>query len=219
MAATKSKQRKAPPHRHNGNGQPAWELAYLFPMQGQWTEEEYLALPIRREFEFVNGRLEALPMPTTSHELIVTFLYKTLDAFVTAASLGLVLLSVTKVRTLKDKIRIPDIIFVSTEHYDLVAEDVWAGADLVMEVVSGSQKDRDRDLRTKRREYALAGISEYWIVDPQKQRVTVLKLKGRSYVQHGRFGSGQRARSALLEGFEVDVDAVFAQGRRFQKRR
>jgi len=39
----------------------------------------------------------------------------------------------------------------------------WEGADLVKEVVSGSEDDRQRDLVTKRREYAQAGIPEYWI--------------------------------------------------------
>jgi hypothetical protein len=28
----------------NGRGQPAWDIARLFPVQGEWTEEEYLAL-------------------------------------------------------------------------------------------------------------------------------------------------------------------------------
>lgn len=49
---------------------------------------------------------------------------------------------------------------------------------LVMEVVSGGPQDRKRDLVIKRAEYAAAGIPEYWIVDPESRRITVLTLVG-----------------------------------------
>ena len=44
---------------------------------------------------------------------------------------------------------------------------------LVVEVVSPNQSSRD--YRYKRSEYAVRGISEYWIVDPILGRVTVLE--------------------------------------------
>ena len=47
-----------------------------------------------------------------------------------------------------------------------------------MEVVSSGDEDRRRDLKTKRDEYALAGIPEYWIVDPELDQITVLTLDG-----------------------------------------
>ena len=81
-----------------------------------------------------------------------------------------------------------------------------------MEVVSGGSDDRRRDFITKREEYARAGIAEYWIVDPEKQQITVLVLDGQVYREHGVFGSGSQASSVLLPGFAVDVVAVFATG-------
>ena len=44
---------------------------------------------------------------------------------------------------------------------------------LVVEVVSPGQETRD--YRYKRSEYAARGIAEYWIVDPMRQRVTLLE--------------------------------------------
>src|SRR5216684_646925 len=71
---------------------------------------------------------------------------------------------------------------------------------------------RERDLVTKREEYARAGIGEYWIIDPEQQTITVLGLDGEQYRLHGEFALGQRAASAVLPGFEVDVATVFAAG-------
>jgi Uma2 family endonuclease len=64
---------------------------------------------------------------------------------------------------------------------------------------------------TKRREYARASIPEYWIVDPQEVRITVLRLAGKRYVIHGDFPRGTVACSHLLRGFTVKVGEAFAQ--------
>jgi Uma2 family endonuclease len=90
------------------------------------------------------------------------------------------------------------------------------GADLVVEVVSEGEENRKRDLVTKPQEYAAAGISEYWIVDPQERQITVLVLEGQAYREHGAFGSGKVATSVLLAGFSASVDAVFAAGQAHQ---
>jgi Uma2 family endonuclease len=149
-------------------------------------------------------------MPTMSHQRIILFLMRALLGFVEPRQLGTVLFAGLKVRLWKGKLRQPDIVLMLAKHADRMGEEYWRGADLVMEVVSGSAKDRQRDLKTKVVEYAHARIPEYWIIDPQEAQITVLRLKGKKYTVHGRYGPGMRARSALLKGFEVDVDAALA---------
>ena len=83
----------------------------------------------------------------------------------------------------------------------------WLGADLVLEVVS--EDNPQRDYAIKRRDYAEAGIPEYWIVDGQQQTVSVLPLQDGAYVEHGVFGVGAAVASALLPGFAVDVADLF----------
>ncbi len=194
----------------SAKGTPAWAIAELFPAQGEWTEAEYLDLPGNRLVEFSDGCIEVLPVPTTSHHRILAFLYGALLAFVTPGALGSVYFAGIRVRLWKDKIREPDLVFMLAEHEDRIGEEYWLGADLVMEVVSGSAEDRRRDLRTKRVEFARARIPEYWIVDPRERLITVLRLRGQRYAVHGKFGAGARATSVLLKGFAVKVDDVFA---------
>ena len=52
---------------------------------------------------------------------------------------------------------------------------------IAFKVVSGGKRNRERDLKEKRVEYALAKIKEYWIIDPKGQKITVLVLEGKSY--------------------------------------
>jgi Uma2 family endonuclease len=192
-------------------GQPAWQIALLYPDQGYWSEEDYLSLDTGRLIEFDNGCIEVLPMPTMFHQFIVRFLFKRLDAFVASNKLGETLFAPLPVQLWSAKYREPDIVFLQPERLrDIHGQPV--GADLVMEVVSEGEENRRRDWERKRREYARAGINEYWIVDPQLRQIIVLTLDADSYRTHGEFGSGQAATSVVLPGFEVNVDAAFAAG-------
>lgn len=195
----------------NRKAEPVWEIAESFPLQGQWTEEDYLDFPESgRRIEFVDGCLEYLPMPTITHERVVKRLFFLLHAFIEAAGLGEVFFSGTKMKLRKGQIRLPDIMLVLNDRLDKHTDDYFLGADLVMEVVSPSAKDRKRDLVEKRTRYAEAGIAEYWIVDPELKQISVLKLDGDKYKVHGEFKIGQKARSAALKGFEVDVTEALA---------
>jgi len=196
--------------RGSSEPEPAWEVAYLFPTQGNWSEEEYLALDGNYLVEFDDGFIEVLPMPTTSHQLIVMYLHGLLHAFVSRRGLGMALFAALRVRLWPGKFREPDVIFMLKKHARRIGEEFWEGADLVMEVVSGDAEDRRRDLVTKRQEYAKAGIPEYWIVDPQEGRITVLRLSGNRYTVQGVYSKGQAASSVLLRGFVVDVKEVFS---------
>jgi Uma2 family endonuclease len=200
------------PIRRAKKAEPAWEVAYLFPAQGYWSEEEYLELQGNYLVEFSNGFLEVLPMPTTSHQLLVFYISGLVLAFTSRRDLGTVLTAPLRVRLWPGKIREPDVVFMLKAHADRIGEEFWQGADLVMEVLSGSASDQRRDLVIKRREYARARIPEYWIIDPRDEQLTVLRLAGTRYVVHGVFGKGKVASSRLLKGFTVDVTEALARG-------
>ncbi len=201
--------------RKNGCGQPAWDVALLFPPQGEWTEEEYLELESNSQnclIELNDGQLEVLPMPDMFHQGIVRFLFKATDGHVTSLDLGEVFFSPLPIRLWARQFREPDLVYLKKQRLKNRRKPP-KGADLVMEVVSKGKKNRQRDLMLKRRIYARARISEYWIVDPEKQTITVLWLTGATYKVHGTFRMGDRASSRLLPGFSVDVSAVFAAGK------
>lgn len=197
--------------------EPAWDVAKLFPPQGQWTEGEYLRLTesTNKLVELTDGNIRVLEMPTTSHQLIVEFLLDVFRAFVKPNGLGLVLFAPLRVKIRNRKFREPDLVFMLAEHADRMGDEYWIGADLVVEIVSNSKEGRKRDLQEKRDDYAEAGVPEYWIVDPMEKTISVLELEDGRYVTLGEFKVGEIASSKLLPGLDVDVAATFKVASRF----
>jgi Uma2 family endonuclease len=209
--ATDLKKSKRRAFRPTSEPELTWEIARLFPAQGEWSEEEYFALDNNHRVEYSDGFLEFLPMPTIFHQLILQFLYESLKSFVTAGELGIVVISGYKVRLRARKYREPDFLFIKTAHRSGIKEQYCEKADLVIEVVS--DQNRPHDIKTKRVEYAKAGIPEYWIIDPERHEITVLVLKSRqrAYTEFGVFRKGTTAASKLLPGFTVDVTTALSQ--------
>jgi Uma2 family endonuclease len=192
-------------------GEPVWELATLYPKQGHWTIAAYLALRSSRLIEYAGGTLEFLPMPTRSHQQIVGFLWQLLKGFLTPAG-GDVWFAPIRVRVSDDRFRDPDIVAFLDRDDPRAGNEFFAGADLVMEVVSEGSENRERDYVVKRDEYEAAGIPEYWIVDSEERVITVLSLHGGRYVEHCVAGEGEVVRSALLHGLEIESGEVLTEG-------
>jgi Uma2 family endonuclease len=176
-------------------------------LQGLWTVEQYLRLTecSNRLFEFTDGSIEVLPIPTKVHQAILGFLYRFLYGYIQERG-GAVFLAPMLIELREGKFREPDIILALDVEDPRLQNAYFTGADLVIEIVSPSS--RTLDTQVKRTEYAEAGIPEYWIVDPEVATITVLRLERDAYIEHGVFRRGETATSSLLEGFVVEVSAV-----------
>ena len=104
------------------------------------------------------------------------------------------------------KFREPDLMLLLDANDPRRQNAYWLGADMVLEIVS--EDDPERDTIVKRADYAEGRIPEYWIVNPIDETVTVLRLAGEEYAEHGVFRRGQEATSALLPDFRVPVSAI-----------
>ena len=73
---------------------------------------------------------------------------------------------------------------------------------LAFEVVS--KRGETRDYQVKREEYLAFGLREYWIVDPQARRVTVLIRDGDAWIERV-FQGEQTAQGLVLPGFALPL--------------
>jgi Uma2 family endonuclease len=93
----------------------------------------------------------------------------------------------------------PDLAFVLRERRHLLRRGFVAGPpDLAIEIVSPDSVERD--YVAKRHQYREAGVSEYWIIDEEHQRITLLRLDGRRRFREIRPRQGKYM-SRVLPGF------------------
>lgn len=183
------------------------EVAWLFPLQGEWTEDDYFRLPDTNRFVELSERRLVIPdMPTYSHQYTVIELLIAIRTFVHDHGLGKVCIAPLPVRLWEGKIREPDILFMSDAHADRVGEDFWGVPDMAVEVLSKSTVKVDKE--EKFLEYAKAGVAEYWLVDTEERTIEVYVLRQDAYKSLGKWGAGQTAHSEVLAGFEIAVEAI-----------
>jgi Uma2 family endonuclease len=183
-------------------------LEQILPPQGEWSEEEYLVLTDHRNrlVEFTDGFLEVLPMPTDKHQSVLQLLFLAFFRFVQPRG-GKVHFAPLRLRIRPGKFREPDLLLLLSAADSRRQNRFWLGADLALEVVS--EEKPERDLVDKRGDYAEGRVPEYWIVNPQTETITVLRLRGDAYEEAGIYRRGESAASMLLPDFSVAVAAVF----------
>lgn len=152
------------------------------------TFEEYLSYTDGTDtrYELVDGELVAMGIGSGLHGAILKFLEKVFDAEIARLGLELVALqAAVGVRSPRsgrwETSRIPDVSVIAAQQWrELRTQEAIIELNeppplLVVEVVSPST--RRTDYRAKRAEYTVLGIAEYWIVDPEEAKVTLLTLE------------------------------------------
>ena len=172
------------------------------------TYEDYLKTSDDERYELLNGELVMPPAPLTAHQMISIALASRLYQYVEEKGLGTVVAAPTDVVLSDTDVVQPDVLFVSNERsHILTRENVRGAPDLVVEILSPATAERDRTLKLDL--YALHGVKEYWIVDPDAKTITVLLRGENRFEVSGIYGEGQSVRSPTLVGFGVALEEVF----------
>ena len=182
-----------------------------WPEQGSWTWDDYLRLPDDgNRYEIIRGNLYVSPAPVIAHQFIVAALIRHLGNFASRPGKGLVLGAPLDVLLpgITSPIQ-PDVVFFLPGNLpDLSGKNFKGVPDVVVEVLSPGTRREDRSVKFTA--YEDAGVAELWLVDPQTGTASVYGSDASgSYRAVGRFRKGERLRSRVIEGFELDLDEVF----------
>ncbi|MGI9056122.1 MAG: Uma2 family endonuclease [Pyrinomonadaceae bacterium] len=117
-------------------------------------------------FEWVDGEVIKMSNPSLRHQDLSDFLTAILRFFIEAKNYGKVISAPFQIKfDFRPSGRQPDIMFVSNENlHRLEKQYVDGKADLIVEIVS--PESLARDTQEKFLEYEMAGIGEYWLIDP-----------------------------------------------------
>ena len=141
------------------------------------TYEDYLAIPDDgRRHEIIDGEHSVNPPPNFKHQIVVTNLIERLSSHVRSNALGRVVCAPCDVLLDRHTVVQPDVLFISNARSHIIDRNNIKGApDLLVEVLSA---DRDYDERVKYQIYELAGVEEYWIIDPYAEAMKVFRRTG-----------------------------------------
>jgi len=148
-------------------------------IKNNFSFEEYLSYYDGTDdrYELVDGELILMNPPTGRQALIIRNISHLLEDEIFRLSLSWVALQMFGVRTAHRRSRLPDLCVMTLEvaqELKEVSAVLDSGALIVIELVSIDSGKTD--YRYKRTEYAAAGIPEYWIIDPQQNKVSILQL-------------------------------------------
>lgn len=166
--------------------------------------EEYLARDDGNHIvEWVNGEV-IIHMPAKyEHQAILAFLHRLIAMFVEVLDLGIVQIAPFEVKLWPGgPSREPDLLFLRQENRERLTNDRLYGApDLAVEIISPSSVKIDRE--EKFREYAEAGVPEYWIIDsrPGRQRADFYTLANDGRYRLFATEDDERVESQILPGF------------------
>ncbi len=174
---------------------------------GGWTLDRYLAeAPEPLIWEFVRGEVVMHSPATAEHQRRVGFLFRLLQGYCEAMKWGEVLTGPAAIQILPDVVREPDLFVLPPEGVPKArGTPLQVRPALVVEVTSPTT--RSIDLGEKAEDYALAGISEYWVVDPERQELRVHRQEGEKY-RVERLQAGE-AESTSVPGFWLEVGWLF----------
>ena len=144
---------------------------------GEYTLEDYYALPDERRVELIDGVFYDMSAPAIIHQKILGELF-ILFRECTDAHEGEceVYLSPCDVRLdMDNKTMVQPDLLVICGPYDLGAKRFEGAPDLALEILSPST--RSKDMLLKLYKYQNAGVKEYWIVDPDHETVLVYDFR------------------------------------------
>lgn len=147
--------------------------AYARKKQGEYTLEDYYAIPDERRVELIDGEIFDMAAPSAEHQLILGEMYIQFRACTDAHGLPCrVFLSPCDVQLDNDeKTMVQPDLFVLCREFDKSRRSIAGAPDLTVEILSDSTRCKDLLLKTYK--YLNAGVREYWIVDPKHREVIV----------------------------------------------
>ena len=170
----------------------------------------WAALPDDVPGELVDGHLEEEEMPTTVHELVVSWLLYKLMAWLLPKG-GFAFGSEHKLGLSLRRGRKPDVsaYFPGQRKPAANASASRVPPSLVIEVITPTPRDARRDRVVKPDEYARFGVRLYWLVDPAMRTFEVFELGGDGRYVRAQSSSDGRLRPRGCRGLVLDLDELW----------
>ena len=175
---------------------------------GEYTLEDYYALPDDQRAELIDGVLYDMETPTVTHQMIIGHLHSCIYNHISSREgRCLPLFAPVGVQLdCDDKTMVePDVVIVC-DRTKVINRCIYGAPDFIAEVLSPSTKRKDMFLKLNK--YMNAGVREYWIIDPMKKAVLVYDFEHDNYPQ--LYGFDASVPVSVLDGeCIIDFSAMY----------
>ena len=179
----------------------------------RWTQADLKLLPDNgNRYEIINGDLYVTRAPHWKHQGVLHRLSRTLPEVDADNRPGEILQTPGLVFVNEDN-AIPDLIWISQEKIATCEDEsghFTAAPELVVEVLSQTAKDIDRDRQVKLKLYSRVGVQEYWIIDWQQQTVEIYRRSQARLVLEFTLYAEDDLTSPLFADFSLKVASLFS---------
>ena len=167
------------------------------------TIDDIYALPDGERAELIDGKIYYMAPPSKTHQRISGRLYQAIANYIDSRDGKCEVYAAPFAVFLNedDKNYVEPDISVICDQSKLDEKGCHGAPDWLIEIVSSSS--RSRDYLAKLFKYRMAGTREYWIVDPEKQMVTVYGFE-KDIVEQYNFGEDIPV--GIYEGFSIKIE-------------
>jgi Uma2 family endonuclease len=183
------------------------ELNDFLKAEQKRREDFYRTVRDDQKSEFINGEVVCHSPAKEMHNFIRQNLELIFVRYVRKQKKGIIRTEKSLVKLTRNDFE-PDICFFNREKAASLNGNTlfYPAPDFVVEILSSSTEKRDRGV--KKADYALHGVQEYWIVNPDTREVEQYLLAGEQYELKEKMGHGT-VRCAVLSGLEIPLSAIF----------
>ena len=149
--------------------------------QGEYTLDDYYALPEDQRFELIDGWLYEMTAPVPLHQRIAGEVYRQIANYILDQDGDCIpFMSPIDVQLDCDNRTMvqPDVAILCTRD-KMTSKNIYGAPEFILEVISPST--RRKDYTKKLQKYIDAGVREYWILDPYSKRLLVYFFEGDVY--------------------------------------
>lgn len=174
-----------------------------------YTIQEREAFPDDRRTELIDGIIYDMAAPYTTHQVIAMEVYSQIRDCIQKRQMPcLAFMAPTDVvlKGEKDTVVQPDV-FVICDRSKITRVKVYGAPDYVLEVLSAST--RKKDMFIKGEKYAESGVKEYWMIDPDKEKIIVYDFSAGKDFDVSMYGFSDKIPLAISEGkCVIDMNVV-----------
>lgn len=171
----------------------------------KYTIEDIYNLPDGQRAELIDGQIYYMAPPSRRHQRIILSLSRQIADYIDAKN-GICEVDIAPFAVFlneDDKTYVEPDISVICDSDKLTDQGCKGAPDWIIEIVSPASRRMDYSIKLFK--YRSAGVREYWIVDPSKDRITVWDLKNDN---NDEYSFSDKVKARIYDDLYIDFSTI-----------